>query len=281
MRQYLFILALLSVGCSNALAGPGKFFHLLSGGDGGVSGLPSANLQVHMDASDLDGSLNDGDSITTWSDKSGNNNDAAQSTAGFKPVLKKTIVNGQSIIRCDGTDDEMDIPDFDEADGGAGLTILMVFTQSVLSGNESPVTKWEHGVATSWALQVHTAPTTEYIAFIADTPTNSGSPNQRTTDFTQGAGTFHVLSMVYDGGQGANNDRVKFYKNKALSADVEAGTTPATLQALAAVVRICAFSGSLDRNWNGDIAEWALYNVALSDADRNTVEDLWLAEYGL
>lgn len=43
--------------------------------------------------------LNDGDAIATWSDSSGNGNNATQATAGNKPTYKTNIVNGFPVVR--------------------------------------------------------------------------------------------------------------------------------------------------------------------------------------
>jgi len=65
--------------------------------------------------------LNDADPVTTWSDESGNSNDVTQSTAAKKPVYKTSIVNGQPVVRFDGTDDYMDVV------GVSGLTAATFF----------------------------------------------------------------------------------------------------------------------------------------------------------
>lgn len=45
--------------------------------------------------------INDGDSIAAWADKSGNNNNAIQSTLGNRPTYKTNILNGKSVLSFD------------------------------------------------------------------------------------------------------------------------------------------------------------------------------------
>jgi hypothetical protein len=48
--------------------------------------------------------LNDDDAVSTWTDSSGNGNDATQGTGSAKPTFKTNILNGEPVIRFDGGD---------------------------------------------------------------------------------------------------------------------------------------------------------------------------------
>ena len=50
-------------------------------------------------------SLNDGDAVATWTDSSGNSNDATQGTGSAQPTFKTSIINGKPVVRFDGGDD--------------------------------------------------------------------------------------------------------------------------------------------------------------------------------
>lgn len=60
-----------------------------------------------LDADTISGA--DGDAIGTWSDGSGNGVDFTQSTASYKPLLKKAAngINGHNVLRFDGSDNRM------------------------------------------------------------------------------------------------------------------------------------------------------------------------------
>ena len=51
--------------------------------------------------------LDDGDSVGTWKDQSGEGNDVSQGTANKKPTYKVDILNGKPVVRFDGTDDRL------------------------------------------------------------------------------------------------------------------------------------------------------------------------------
>ena len=67
--------------------------------------------------------------------------------------------------------------------------------------------------------------------------------------------------------------RVKFYVDDQTPATTTNGTIPATILSCSATLKVGEFGGVLPRNWNGDIGEIALYDSALSDADREAVRD--------
>lgn len=52
--------------------------------------------------------LSDNDPVSTWTDSSGNGNDAT-STGGARPTFKTAIVNGMPVVRFDGSDDFMKV----------------------------------------------------------------------------------------------------------------------------------------------------------------------------
>lgn len=75
--------------------------------------------KLWLDASAITG-LNDGDSVTTWSDLSGNGKDATGTTN--KPTYKKDIFSGKPIVRFDGSNDVMT----GSAWSFTSMTLLMV-----------------------------------------------------------------------------------------------------------------------------------------------------------
>ena len=74
-------------------------------GPGGVGS--SASVAVWLDASQL--GLTNGDTVSTWSDLSGNSNDAVQGGSTVRPVFQTNQVNGLPSIAFDGTNDNLNI----------------------------------------------------------------------------------------------------------------------------------------------------------------------------
>jgi hypothetical protein len=81
----------------------------LGGGISPTSPDDIADLEMWLNADDLDASLADGDPVDTWADASGNSNDATQSGSA-RPTFKTSIINGHDIVRFDATDDGMETP---------------------------------------------------------------------------------------------------------------------------------------------------------------------------
>jgi hypothetical protein len=75
-----------------------------------VTGLQlwlKADAGLYQDAAKTTPATLDDDPVGAWEDQSGNGEDATQATASKRPLLKLAIVNGQSVIRFDGTDDTL------------------------------------------------------------------------------------------------------------------------------------------------------------------------------
>lgn len=75
-------------------------------GPGGI-GNSSDNI-LWLDANSLDGTVN-GTAITTWTDGSGNNNDATQTPGVNTPTFETNSINGFPTISFDGTDDYFEL----------------------------------------------------------------------------------------------------------------------------------------------------------------------------
>lgn len=78
----------------------------MQSGGGAAAWTPTdiAGLQLWLDASQITG-LNDGDSVATWPDASGNGHDATQATASKQPTYQTNEVNGKPAVQTDGVDD--------------------------------------------------------------------------------------------------------------------------------------------------------------------------------
>jgi|GEM_PF-608833 len=89
IKNYLVVIALLITGLPAAIAQTGP---------GGVGS--SSNNVLWLDASTL--GLNDGDSIASWTDVSGNNNHATQTVSLNKPLFRTNQLNGHPGIQFKG-----------------------------------------------------------------------------------------------------------------------------------------------------------------------------------
>jgi len=95
--------------------------------------LPSAiSPAAWYQASSISGS--DGDSIGSWTDSSGNGNTAAQLTSSRQPTLQTNELNGQSVLRFDGTNDILSDGDIAALDVGTGDIYMAAVLKSTNDG---------------------------------------------------------------------------------------------------------------------------------------------------
>jgi len=210
------------------------------------SPLSIAGLQLWLKADAITG-LVDSDPVTTWSDSSGNGNDATQATASRKPTYKTAIQNGKPVVRVDGVDDWMDVSSLSIA--GGSYSVFCVFSSSDVVGKYlldsstgrfvfRPVGDIAGGIG--WY--------DEGWKFVSDSFTPA----------------FQILTWVLRAGELG-----EVFRN-----DVSLGTATYAQAGIGGVTRIMASSDALSTSHlTADIAEILLYNSALSTANRQSVEN--------
>jgi hypothetical protein len=119
-----------------------KFFALLllwsnlgfaQTGAGGVGNSSNNGLWLKADAI----TAGSGATVSTWSDASGNGNDANQITSpAANPIFESnSALNNMPVVRFDGIDDEMAVADADILDNSEGVTFYVVLRPNNLDGN--------------------------------------------------------------------------------------------------------------------------------------------------
>ncbi len=89
----------------------------------GITPARYSGLQLWLDASQISG-LSDGDPVATWTDLSGNSNNATQATGSLRPTYQTNEQAGKAGVLADGVDDTMIIPSLN---GPTGQTVFLVF----------------------------------------------------------------------------------------------------------------------------------------------------------
>ena len=62
--------------------------------------IPTTNLKLHLKADAGTSTTTDGVTVSSWTDQSGNGNNAT--SPGTQPIYKTNIINGNPVIRFDG-----------------------------------------------------------------------------------------------------------------------------------------------------------------------------------
>jgi hypothetical protein len=229
-------------------------------GPGGV-GDDASNL-LWLKADSL--TYNDGQSVSSWPDVSGNNNDFTQAVPGLQTVFDSInpLANNMPSLHFDGIDDLIDGPNI--TSGTGGKTVFLIASEpSVDNGvmlelNNGPLVNNTHFAVTASRISVR-ANQGYYETFQRLSTTDFGLISVSHPD------NANTLDMVihYDGvlqSRRAGNNRVM---------NLAAGN--ATL----------GWSPQFTNYFNGDLSEVIVYNRQLNNTQRIIVENYLAAKYDI
>jgi hypothetical protein len=183
-----------------------------------------------------------------WTDSSGNYHDAIQVSPGSQPQVIENAINGRPVVRFDGTEDSLSLPNFA---GDLTQTEAFVVLKSTKIGGVN--TLWMMGDDYIWAPSMY--PQTD--GAVLET---FGTRNQKQTGKpSQALDQFHLYDVSSKAGEFATriNGRKHF---RTISNTVFFPTSP-------------ILGGGLwgDHRFGGDIAEVIVFNRVLTQAERNSV----------
>lgn len=223
-------------------------------------------LVLWLDADAIAG-LSDGDPVGTWSDQSGESNDFTQATTARKPTYKTSIQNGLPIVRFDGGD-------FLAEAGGAVSLRVTTFSVFIVFYGVRPYVGSFGGLAyhvcedATGRILHEEIPSKRVLSQFYD---SGAGYHSELTDSAYNFDEWHIFEATLT--TGASN--WKFYKSGAANGTAtgfiaRTGTTPMEVG-----------RGHTSYPFTGDIAEFILYNSALSDADRGLVEAYLGTKWGI
>lgn len=226
----------------------------LSGIDLAVSPSDIAGMLLWLKADA--GITKDGSNLVgTWADQSGNSNNAVMATAGAKPLWVDAVKNSLPAIRFDGTDDYMDL----SATITTARTVFIVVNHDATHPFAAPV--------------------------LGDT-SNTNNPGLGRPHF-HGDTTVGANYMM-DSNYGYNDlmDGSGYVNGVATSPALMTKSTTFKVYSfvtLGNVIfnRITRDAGFASRVWKGDYLEIIAYNSALSNTDRQSVENHLISKWGL
>lgn len=236
-----------------------------AGPEAGVLVDPStiAGLALWLKADAGTSTTTDGVAVSLWADQSGNARDAAQATGGNQPLYKAAIFNGKPVIRFDGTDDFMATAAY-ALNGGSTPTGITIFGAASLTavGSFPMLAAW-HNATNELRCNAGTGKP-EFLAV-------GSSPGVGTATAINGTGA-HVLTGRFSD---ANNLTECFVDGASVASGAQAGALVTAANASTVGARTAAADP-----WNGDVGEVLIYNGALSDTDRVSVEAYLKARWG-
>nr|HPN67518.1 LamG domain-containing protein [bacterium] len=243
-----------------------------------------SGLAMWLKADSITG-LNDNDTVSNWPDSSGNNRYAAQSTSSYQPIYKTNVLNGQPVIRFDGADDALPIMD---SNPQSMTSISMFMVHQINSGATSssyyPLILGGDGNTTG-----------QYLGF--ETQNSYSGSSADIVDVFGGYGNDARATLKNEAAFGSWKMWSTVSQNTVFNTKMYVNGTPATMSSTGTdqnlSVKISTAAGD---NWGniggthysvspsfykGDIAEVLIYNRALSDTERRTVEQYLANKYNL
>jgi len=218
-----------------------------------------AGLQIWVKADQITG-LADGDSVSTWSDQSGNAHDLTNAGA-VRPIYKTAIQNGLPIVRFNGTSQYLTNSSF-----GFSTSAFTAFFASSITATNFPAFLAENNGATGGFVALGGDSGGKMA--ISKTGIATSSSNLTATGFSD----YEYKSA----GISAGDITVTVYK------DGTQGAADLTLTSLSSntVITVGASKTGVTDFLPGDMGEFILYNSQLSDTDRGKVESYLKTKWG-
>jgi Big-like domain-containing protein/concanavalin A-like lectin/glucanase superfamily protein len=227
-----------------------------------------AGLELWLAADAIVGPA-DADPVTTWEDESGNGRDATQETAGEKPTYRTGVLNGKPVVRFDGGDLLEITPFF------TGFTAGTIFTVVKIVADPTAGTIDGHPINIFGSDLEHSFYPISGGVDVYDT--FGTTARKQLGDLTPSLAAWRIYNAI----SAANDWRA--YLDGTLVFSTVTNTVGwndgAVLPVLIGASRRSVAEGA--RTLDGDIAEIIMYSRALSDTERQQVEDYLMDKYGL
>ncbi|MDI9463635.1 MAG: hypothetical protein QM368_08545 [Bacillota bacterium] len=223
---------------------------------GGSVQIPG--LVLHLDASALQG-LEDKSPVESWEDLSGTGNHVSQDNPGSRPTYLANGLYGKPAVKFDGVDDYLNQPW--TGTGGTleleAATVFLVLKNENMSASQTMMGNYDEDGAVCF-----------HISRNQNTFTATVSSRDNRIEFTDSLKPYVATYRVDGSSHQAFVNGVKIEnENEKLAASINWGATT-----------IGRNGGPLSSNveewyWEGSIAEIRSYNSALSDSERQAVEN--------
>jgi hypothetical protein len=238
----------------------------------------TSSLELWLDASDL--SLNDGDSLSTWTDASGYGNDFNEGAPTQQPSFETGVIGGEPVIRFAGGDDAGgDEKDFLEGPSLMdGLSEFEVFLVAKVNGKSDPFARILSEEVANQGNRVYN--------FGLDGESDPPTRTRSIMDLTGGDG----IELVGDGSIGSPH----LYGHRLTGSDlfldidgseINSKTGVGDLKSSVTTPRFrigrTATDNSKEKYANVDVAETIIYTASLNEAERTIVSSYLANKYGL
>jgi hypothetical protein len=221
----------------------------------GTPDLPSSGMRLWLRAGV---GTHGAGPLATWADQSGNGHDAVQATASHRPEVVLDEVNGQPVVRFDGSDDRLDLSD--PMNGATAGEIFIVARLKDFTRGINGLAQFGGGNGTTY---------TEG-AMVDDFGINTGD------SFPGPDGALLTAWHTYNASVTEDGEDLRFNGHLLLHRPLPGFAPDVTF-------RSDAMLGTdvFDEYFNGDIAEVIVYDRVLSDDERAQVSAYLTIKYGV
>ena len=247
-------------------------------GGGSPSLTVSNELRLWL-AADTGVATGGGGEVTDWADQSPNLNDAAQRTPGEEPLLVSNAINGKPVLRFDGADDYLEIPNSASLQPLSGdWTVFFVGQRRPGSQGDFPQIigsrPWVAGLDKGWSVSMDGAGLV--ASHYADGSTGHDVPQVRA------ASALSLSSaQVWQVEENRTAGRTRFFTAGLLDRAATTAMPSGTIDQVDPIRIGREIGGANNRRASMDLAEVLVYGSALGDADRESVTVYLSSKYGL
>jgi hypothetical protein len=222
------------------------------------------NLNLWLDGDDSSTITLNGSNVSQWDDKSGNGYNATQTTAANQPLYNSTGLNNKGILDFNGSSHYLSYPSVGSTDA---VTVFVVVKADTLASFRHIL--GSNGWAIGYTHFLYGNTTRFSFAVNNRNPTDAFATNPFNT------GVYRIVGVT------ADSSNVKFYLNGGAD-----GTTPvvAPQTMTLGAGKIGAWENlvaTVERFWDGQIAEIIIYNKVLSTTERQAVETYLTNKWGI
>jgi hypothetical protein len=213
-----------------------------------------------------------GSAVTQWADQSGNVRNASQSTSTNRPLLVSNALNGKPAIRFDGGNDFLSFTY--PINGLNGVTMFLVSAARDTdnpSGPQNAAVYWPE--TSSWGATFLSAFQSKALARIGTGQTNTNLSYTRPANI----GTAYTRTSVKH--DGANGTDVLYVNGVAVQTATGRLSALNGIQNNGFLGQGLGSTSTTNTYFNGDIVEVLVYSRALSEAERQQVEQYLQQKY--
>ncbi len=210
-----------------------------------------------------------GQTVGRWDDKSGNSNNATQTSSTREPTYETNAINSLSVLHMDGSNDYMDTGAITELDTDQ-LTAFIVMKSDVVNDTHIVLSSSYSSGASSnsnrlWGFGVALGVVESFFRATAGT-------------FLRAQGPLAVVNVTQVTLSSASDDTTTCYVMGAGGVSVSGTTASPSGHGF---TRIGARSSTAGSYFDGEVAEVVIYSRTLSKAERRAVESYLTQKWGM